>query len=306
MPGMAWRSFYHEHGNVNHRALARHAVPVALLLAGTSFRLSAQQKCPAVTGGTMPLTYSGGPTVADITACDLMTRLYIYAADSMRGREAGTPDAIRATAYIESEVRRLGLKPAGDHGTYFEYLPVTARVLGAGSSIMSGSSTFKPNEDFSITGLGADRKVSGDVIFASSLADTANALTADQVRGKVLIATGGAGGRGFGGGGRGGFGGLNALSGAAAILTVVPVITPARPAFTLNDTVQSEGRAAYAAANPNAGRGGRGGRGGGGGQLPLTGTITSAVASALLGKSVQSAARGDAGGSATIDVHVET
>jgi hypothetical protein len=54
----------------------------------------------------MPLVYSGGPTVADITACDLMTRLYIYAADSMRGREAGTPDAMRATVYIESEVRR--------------------------------------------------------------------------------------------------------------------------------------------------------------------------------------------------------
>ena len=75
----------------------------------------------------MPLTYAGGPTVAAITACDLMTRLYIYAADSMRGREAGSPDAIRATAYIEREVRRLGLKPAGDNGTFFQNMPVTAR-----------------------------------------------------------------------------------------------------------------------------------------------------------------------------------
>ena len=251
----------------------------------------------------MPLTYTGGPTVADITACDLMTRLYIYAADSMKGREAGTPDAIRATVYIESEVRRLGLKPAGDNGSYFQNLPVTSRVLGAGSSITTGSTTFKPSQDFSITGLGADRKVTGDVIFAGSLADTANALSADQVRGKVVIVSGG-GGRGFGG--RGGFGALNALSGAAAILSVVPVIAPARAAFTLNDTVQTEGRAAYAAANPNAGRGGRGGRGGGGGQQPLAGQVTPAVASALLGKSIESAVRGDAGGSATIDVRVET
>jgi len=256
-----------------------------------------------VTGVTMPLTYTGGPTVADITACDLMTRLYIYAADSMKGREAGTPDAIRATVYIESEVRRLGLKPAGDNGSYFQNLPVTSRVLGAGSSITTGSTTFKPSQDFSITGLGADRKVTGDVIFAGSLADTANALSADQVRGKVVIVSGG-GGRGFGG--RGGFGALNALSGAAAILSVVPVIAPARAAFTLNDTVQTEGRAAYAAANPNAGRGGRGGRGGGGGQQPLAGQVTPAVASALLGKSIESAVRGDAGGSATIDVRVET
>jgi hypothetical protein len=286
--------------------LARRGVFVALILAGASFRLSAQQKCPAVSGGTMPLTYSGGPTVADITACDLMTRLYIYAADSMKGREAGTPDAIRATAYIESEVRRLGLKPAGDNGTFFQYLPVTARVLAAGSSLTSGSTTFKPNQDFSVQGLGADRKVSGDVIFAGVIADTVNMLTADQVRGKIVIAVGGAGGRGFGGGGRGGAG--PNLTGAAAILTVVPAIAPPRLAFTLNDTVQNEGRAAFAAANPNAGgRGGRGGRGGfGGGQQPLTGTITPAVASVLLGKSVQSAARGDAGGQATIDVQVET
>jgi len=277
-----------------------------VILIGVSVRLPAQQKCPATSGEKMPLTYSGGPTVADITACDLMTRLYIYAADSMRGREAGTPDAMRATAYIESEVRRLGLKPAGDNGTYFQALPVTARVLGAGSSITSGSATFKPNEDFSVAGLAADRKVAGDVIFAGSLADTANALTADQVRGKIVLVTGGGGGRGFGGG-RGGSGALTALGNAAAILTVIPAIAPPRLAFTLNDTVQTEGRTAYAAANPNAGgRGGRGGRGGAGGQQPLAGTITPAVASALLGKSVQNAARGDAGGSATIDVRVET
>jgi len=257
----------------------------------------------------MPLAYSGGPTVADITACDLMTRLYIYAADSMRGREAGTPDAMRATAYIEAEVRRLGLKPAGDNGTYFQNLPVTARVLGAGSSITSGSTTFKPNQDFSITALGADRKVSGDVIFAGALADTSNMLTADQVRGKVVLVTGAVGGRGGFGGGRGGVGAANSLSGAVAILTVVPAIAPPRLAFTLNDTAQTEGRAAYNTAHPEAaaGRGGRGGRGGfGGGQQLLAGTITSTVAAALLGKSVQSAVRGDVGAAETIDVRVET
>ena len=257
----------------------------------------------------MPLTYTGGPTVAAITACDLMTRLYVYSADSMRGREAGSPDAIRATAYIESEVKRLGLKPAGDNGTYFQYLPVTARVLGAGSSITSGSSTFKPIQDFSINGLNADRKASGDVIFAGLLSDTSNMLTADQVRGKIVVVTGAAGGGRGGFGGRGGVGAANSLSSAAAILSVVPTIAPPRLAYTLNDTVQTEGRAAYAAAHPEAarGRGGRGGRGGfGGGPQPLSGSITPAVASALLGKSVESAARGDAGPVATIDVRVET
>jgi hypothetical protein len=111
--------------------LAALALPLATL--------AAQQKCPATTPGEkMPLTYKGGPTVPDITACDLMTRLYVYSADSMRGREAGTPDNIRATAYVEREVRRLGLRPAGDNGTYFQNMPVTARVATAASSVKVG------------------------------------------------------------------------------------------------------------------------------------------------------------------------
>lgn len=71
--------------------------------------------------------YSGPATQAGITAGDLKTRLYIFADDSMRGRAAGTPDNLRGTAYIEREVRRLGLEPAGDNGTYFQNVPLGPR-----------------------------------------------------------------------------------------------------------------------------------------------------------------------------------
>jgi hypothetical protein len=96
----------------------------------------------------MPLTYQGGPTVTAITPCDLMTRLYIYSADSLRGREAGTLDAIHATTWIEHEVRRLGLRPAGDNGTYFQAMPVSARVVSSTSTIVSGGKTFRTDVDF--------------------------------------------------------------------------------------------------------------------------------------------------------------
>ena len=270
--------------------------------------LAAQQKCPANTpGATMPLTYQGGPTVAAITACDLMTRLYIYAADSLRGREAGTPDIIRATAYIEREVRRLGLVPAGDNGTYFQYMPVTARVVSKASSITAGGKTFHPGADLSAAG-GADRMASGDVIFGGTQGDTANALSADDARGKIVVMRAGAGG----GGGRGGFGGgrggaaNNPLAGAAAVVTVSEHVAPARLQFVLNDTVQNDGRAAYAAANPApAAAGGRGGRGGAGGAAPLAVTVSPAVATAMLGKPFASAMRGDKGGAVTIDIKAE-
>jgi Zn-dependent M28 family amino/carboxypeptidase len=279
----------------------------ALMLSLSAPALSAQQKCPATTpGAKMPLTYQGGPTVAAITACDLMTRLYIYAADSMRGREAGTPDLIRATAYIEREVKRLGLVPAGDKGSYFQYMPVTARVALNTSTITAGGKTFHLGKDFSAAG-NADRTATGDVIFGGTLGDTAHEIKADDARGKIVIMLAGAGG-----GGRGGFGGgrggaaNNPLAGAAAVVTVSETINAPRLQYVLNDTVQNEGRAAYAAAHPapEGAAGGRGGRGGaGGGALAVS--VSPAVAAAMLGKPVASAAIGDKGRSVTIDIKTE-
>src|SRR5438128_11557750 len=68
-----------------------------------------------------PLKHAPQPTSGDITAADLMTRLYIFADDSMMGRDDGGPVGnLKGTAYIEREVRRLGLTPAGDNGGYFQ------------------------------------------------------------------------------------------------------------------------------------------------------------------------------------------
>jgi len=272
--------------------MARAMTRVAFALACVAPALSAQQqKCPAVTGATMPREYHGTPTVAAITPCDLMTRLYIYSADSMRGREAGTPDAIRATGYIEAEVRRLGLKPAGDRGTYFQYLPVTARSVSKASTITAGGKTFHSGVDFVAQG-NADRKVTGEAVFGGTAGDTTGSLTPEEAKGKVVVLlapAGGAGGRGGFGGGRG-RGGNNPLSGAEAIVTVSTVLPPTRAQFVLNDTVQNEGRDAYNAANPQpaGGRGGRGGRGAFGGGNAINVTVTPRVAAAMLGKAARS------------------
>jgi Zn-dependent M28 family amino/carboxypeptidase len=264
--------------------------------------LSAQQACPAMQPGTtMPLKYKGGPTVAAITPCDLMTRLYIYADDSLRGREAGTPDAMRATTYIEREVRRLGLVPAGDKGGYFQNISVSARSVTPASTIAAGHATFHEGTDFIVAGAAASRKVTGDVVFGGTVGDTAHMLTADEAKGHIVVMLAGAsGGRGFGG--RGGF--VGPLAGAEAIVTVAATLPAPRFQPTLNDTVQNEGRAAYAAAHAEAAN--ANGRGGAGGQAaPLNVTVTPKVAAALLGKSVESAASGDKGAAATIDVQVK-
>ena len=290
------------------RTLVRAALATAAALAiGAPALFAQQQKCPAVEpGATMPLKYKGGPTVAAITPCDLMTRLYIYADDSLQGREAGTIGNLKATAYIEHQVRSLGLKPAGDNGTYFLWMPVTRHIVTSSSTISAGGKTFHEGRDFNLSAPPADKKVTGDVVFGGTLGDTAHELSAAEADGKIVIVDAPAGGgRGFGFG-RGGAG-SNPLAGAAAVLVVQSPLAPARIQYVFNDTVQSEGQAAYRASHPQEanGRGGRG-RGGFGAGNALTVNITPAVASALLGKSVAGASRGEKGGSATLDIYQKT
>ena len=136
----------------------------------------------------MPLKYVGGPTVAAISACDLMTRLYGYADDSTLGREVGTPSHLKATAYIERELRRLGLKPAGDSGSYFQNLPVVSRSFDTTSTISVGSATYHAGVDFMATSTGRQYQLTdAPTVFVGALLDTLAAMPVEQTKGKVLV-----------------------------------------------------------------------------------------------------------------------
>lgn len=97
---------------------------------------------------SLPLKHAPQPTTPAITPADLMTRLYIFADDSMMGREVGTENNLRGTAYIEREVRRMGLKPAGDNGTYFQNLPIFNSKMSTEKSITVDGKSFGGGTDF--------------------------------------------------------------------------------------------------------------------------------------------------------------
>ena len=67
-----------------------------------------------------------------------MTRLYIYADDSLMGRQVGTEYNLKATAYIEREVRRLGLVPAGEDGGYFQNIPLFTNYTDTAATRLEG------------------------------------------------------------------------------------------------------------------------------------------------------------------------
>ena len=96
-----------------------------------------------------PRTWAPRPTEAAITANDLRTRLYQFADDSMQGRRIGEPGNYKGTAYIASEFKRLGLKPAGDNGTYFQNLPYGPIGLDMASMRFSvGGAPLAPRTDW--------------------------------------------------------------------------------------------------------------------------------------------------------------
>jgi len=65
----------------------------------------------------------GGETSSAITSHDLELRLTAFAHDSMMGRQAGTYWGEKAADYVAAQFRRLGLRPAGDSGGYFQIVP---------------------------------------------------------------------------------------------------------------------------------------------------------------------------------------
>src|SRR4051812_30442451 len=117
--------------------------PFALTLVVTTAPALAAQQAPA-----LPLKHAPQPTTAAISPADLMTRLYIYADDSLMGREVGTPYHLKATAYIEREVRRLGLEPAGDSGTFFQNIPVFNETVSNAPALSVEGRSFSGLTDF--------------------------------------------------------------------------------------------------------------------------------------------------------------
>ncbi len=66
---------------------------------------------------------------------DIRRRIGIIADDSMRGRDTPSPELDKTAQYIAREYRRLGLKPAGDRGTFIQRYSLDRVQIVAESSV---------------------------------------------------------------------------------------------------------------------------------------------------------------------------
>jgi hypothetical protein len=210
-----------------------------------------------------PQKLAPAPTTAAITPRDLQIRLYQFADDSMMGRQVGRLGNYKGTSYIASEVKRLGLLPAGDNGTYFQVLPFHTKQFTNHSRLtVDGNPIAWEKEFVAVPGTRAPRSIDTvRVIFGGVDGDTTRQITAAQAAGKFVVLlprpAGMNTGRGGGRGGRGGFGAApSRFTNAVAVATVdLDELTPAQRAAINIPTVATQSAV-------RVGGGGRGGRGG--------------------------------------------
>jgi len=239
--------------------------------------LSAQQRVP------LPLKHAPQPTTAAISPADLMTRLYIFADDSMQGRETGTVGHLKSTAYIASELKRLAIQPGGDEGSYFQDVPMVRRAFDPASTITVDGATLRGGTDFIAQSRGSIPSLNGaSVVFGGTAGDTTGLPSHDQIAGKIVVLRSAPGGGSIAGrpaGGRGGFAALRALSDAAAIVIVTDALSAAAVRAATHpregDVIMKPAGNAPAS--------------------PVTITMTATAAHTLLGTSIDAVTTGQAG-----------
>ena len=83
--------------------------------------------------------------IREIREADLRRDLFAMASPAMRGREGGTLDELKASIWVAEQYKSIGLMPAGDDGTWFQWFNLTrtrVSVTASRGSIAGQSMTL--------------------------------------------------------------------------------------------------------------------------------------------------------------------
>lgn len=138
-----------------------------------------------------PRVRAAAPTTAAITPADLETRVFLFADDSLNGRQLASEGNYKATDYLAREAKRLGLVPMGENGTYFQAINMVERTLDPASRLAVGSASFSPWTDYVVRDQGPGaRSLDGvQAIYGGNLGDSASVIDPAAVAGKIVVLT---------------------------------------------------------------------------------------------------------------------
>ncbi|HEY9382697.1 MAG TPA: M28 family peptidase [Gemmatimonadales bacterium] len=132
-----------------------------------------------------PSTRSDLPKVPramrEIREADLRNDLFAMASPAMRGREGGTLDELRASIWVAEQYRSIGLQPAGDGGTWFQWFNlIRTRVSVTASRAAIGGHSMTLFGDLIPLNVAAV-EASGPVLWLAEPEDTTT-----DVRGRII------------------------------------------------------------------------------------------------------------------------
>ncbi len=119
------------------------------------------------------------------------------ASKEMEGRGTGQPGADKAARYIADRFAKIGLRPAGDAGTYLQAIKFKSEQVENNSSFKAGDVAFKLKEDFVVAPPFPDtaRDPVGGLVFAGygvvSPDVKRDDLAGIDVKGKIVVVLGG-------------------------------------------------------------------------------------------------------------------
>lgn len=124
-----------------------------------------------------------------ISQNNIEAHMSFLAADEMRGRNVGTEQYQIAANYLATQYKLLGLKPAGDNGSYFQTVNYSMTSLDADASqFMIAGEALAYGDDFAMRANSKyrDMAVSADeIVFAGY--GTAEEVKDLDVKGKVVV-----------------------------------------------------------------------------------------------------------------------
>ncbi|WP_046245627.1 M28 family peptidase [Hymenobacter terrenus] len=117
---------------------------LAVLSLAAPLSISAQKKPAATRKAPATKTTSAESAIRE---SDIKRDLFALAGDRYRGREGGTLDELKASVWLADQIRAIGLQPAGDDGTYFQWFHLQRTRLTKASRLSIGTHQLRPNQD---------------------------------------------------------------------------------------------------------------------------------------------------------------
>lgn len=114
---------------------------------------------------------------------DLKNDLYALAGAGFKGRAAGTIDELNAAMWLADKYRAIGLKPAGDNGTYFQYFNLWRNRIADNSSIEINNTRLTLWKDAAVSHM-ANVTINAPIVYLGNALDLDT--TAIDVKGKVV------------------------------------------------------------------------------------------------------------------------